>query len=201
MKKYGMIHLSYVCAIVSVKLWSILNYVWCRLWGVKIQGGCKFRGLTRFRVFPEATLAIGKRCEFLSGETSNLMGLQTPCMLSTLTKEAEIVIGNDCGFSGTVVAAALSIRIGNNVRCGANTLITDTDWHTDDPRTSPNAPVCIHNNVWLGYNVKVLKGVTIGENSLIGACSVVTKNIPANVIAAGNPCRVIRAISPEFFDK
>ena len=83
---------------------------------------------------------------------------------------------------------------GRNVRCGANTLITDSDWHSDDPRTGSDKPVHICDNVWLGYGVKVLKGVHIGENSLIGACSVVTRDIPANVIAAGNPCKVIRQI-------
>ena len=86
------------------------------------------------------------------------------------------------------------IKIGNNVRCGANTLITDSDWHMDDPRSGPNKDVVIGDNVWLGYGVKVLKGVHIGENSLIGIGSVVTKDIPANVIAAGNPCKVIKSI-------
>ena len=80
------------------------------------------------------------------------------------------------------------------MRCGANTLITDTDWHEDDPRVGCNKPVVIGDNVWLGYAVKVLKGVRIGENSIIGACSVVTKDIPANVIAAGNPCKVLKSL-------
>jgi serine acetyltransferase len=55
----------------------------------------------------------------------------------------------------------------------------------------------LENNVWLGESVIVNKGVTIGENSVIGAGSVVTKNIPANVIAAGNPARVIKTINPD----
>ena len=103
-----------------------------------------------------------------------------------------IHIGNNCGFSGTVIGAGKNIVIGDNVRCGANTLITDSDWHQGDPRTSPDSDVVIENNVWLGYGVKVLKGVRIGENSVIGAGSIVTRNIPSNVIAAGNPCKVIK---------
>ena len=59
------------------------------------------------------------------------------------------------------------------------------------------APVTIGDNVWLGGNVIVAPGVTIGENTVVGAGSVVTKDIPANVIAAGNPCRVIREITEE----
>lgn len=64
----------------------------------------------------------------------------------------------------------------------------------EDTRSGRDADVYIGDNVWLGYGVVVLKGVTIGENSVIGARSVVTHDIPANVIAAGNPCKVIREI-------
>lgn len=85
--------------------------------------------------------------------------------------------------------------IANNVRCGANTLLTDTDWHTDDPRAGKDSAIIIDDNVWLGYDVKVLKGVHIGKNSMIGAGSIVTKDIPANVIAAGNPCKIIKQIN------
>ncbi|MNT86371.1 putative acetyltransferase [compost metagenome] len=55
----------------------------------------------------------------------------------------------------------------------------------------------VGNNVWFGGNVTVLPGVTIGDNSIIGAGSVVTKDIPANVVAVGNPCKVIRKVKQE----
>ncbi|MCS2572069.1 hypothetical protein NXX61_16750 [Bacteroides ovatus] len=58
-----------------------------------------------------------------------------------------------------------------------------------------DAPIIIEDNVWLGMNVTVLKGVCIGENSLIGAGSIVTRDIPANVVAAGIPCRVVKSIN------
>lgn len=64
-----------------------------------------------------------------------------------------------------------------------------------DPRAGKPKPVIIEENVWIGEGVKVLKGVTIGKNSVIGAGSVVTKSIPDNVIAAGNPCKVIKQIN------
>jgi len=73
-------------------------------------------------------------------------------------------------------------------------MIMDTDWHWNDPRTGPNAPVEIGDNVWLGINVTVTKGVTIGENTLVAAGSIVTKSLPANVVAAGIPAKVIREL-------
>ena len=65
----------------------------------------------------------------------------------------------------------------------------------DDPRTSDPKPINIGDNVWLGYGVVVMKGVTIGENTIIGLNSVVTKDIPSNCIAAGNPCVVKKYIN------
>ena len=80
-------------------------------------------------------------------------------------------------------------------RSGGNTLITDFDWHDVDPlkrhmSEGGSSPVIIEENVWLGTNAIVLKGVRIGKNSVIGAGSVVSSDIPSNVIAAGNPCVV-----------
>lgn len=178
----------------SIKWWSLINYLLCRYWHVKIGKKGKFRGRVFWNLMPDSSIIIGKGCLFNSSKSSNLIGVYSPCMISTIKRNALIEIGNNCGFSGTVIGCARSIKIGNNVRCGANTLITDTDWHWDDPRVGVDKPIVIKDNVWLGYGVKVLKGTLIGENSIIGACSVVTRDIPANVIAAGNPCVVIRKL-------
>ena len=167
------------------------NLLFARWWGIKLGRNVQFDGKCHFKRFPLSTIKIGDNCEFLSRSNSNLIGINRPCMISTLTEKAVLEIGNNSGFSGTVIGAFVSVKIGNNVRCGANTLITDSDWHTDDPRVSDAMPVIIGNNVWLGVNVVVLKGVEIGENSVIGANSTVTKSIGANVIAAGNPCKEI----------
>lgn len=116
------------------------------------------------------------------------------------TTHAEIIIGDYCLISpGTRISAAQSIRIGDNCMLAANVYISDSDWHGVYNRIRPfrcTKPVILENNVWLGESVIVNKGVTIGENSVIGAGSVVTKSIPANVVAAGNPARVIKQINP-----
>ncbi|WP_411039814.1 sugar O-acetyltransferase [Vibrio vulnificus] len=90
------------------------------------------------------------------------------------------------------------IYIGNSVMIAPNVTIA-TAGHPIDPELRRkvaqfNIPVHIKDNVWIGANSVVLPGVTIGENSVIGAGSVVTKDIPANVVAVGNPCRVLRSI-------
>ncbi len=91
------------------------------------------------------------------------------------------------------------IYIGDSVMIGPNVTIA-TAGHPIDPDLRRdvaqfNIPVTIGNNVWLGAHVVVLPGVTIGENTVIGAGSIVTKDIPANVVAVGNPCRVLRPIT------
>lgn len=195
MKNY--LHAHYINVLnkkIALLYWNAVNTLSAKLWGIKIKTGCKFYGKTIFRTLPGTTIQIDSNCTFNSSHSSNLIGIYSPCMISTIKRGAKIGIGHNCGFSGTVIGCAQYIRLGNNVRCGANTMITDSDWHSDDPRTGEDKPVIIDNNVWLGYGVKVLKGVHIGENSLIGAGSIVTKDIPANVVAAGNPCKVIKEL-------
>jgi acetyltransferase-like isoleucine patch superfamily enzyme len=168
-----------------------LNALW---WGIKFGVNPRFDGKCYFKRYPKSIIKIGDNCEFRSRINSNLIGINRPCSISALTSDAKIEIGNNCGFSGTVIGAVKYINIGNNVRCGANTLITDSDWHLNDMRSGKPKGVIIGDNVWLGINTVILKGVVIGENTLIGANSLVTKSIPANVIAAGNPCKVIKQI-------
>ena len=112
---------------------------------------------------------------------------------------ANLTIGNNVGMSSTRLWIHESARIGNNVKIGGCVLITDTDAHPMDymARRSSNegtksAPVVIEDDVWVGAHCIILKGVTIGARSIIGAGSVVTKSIPADCVAAGNPCRVIK---------
>lgn len=196
MKSY--LHAHYINVLnkkVALFYWNTLNKLSAAIWNVKFKQRCKFYGKTIFRTLPGTDILIESDCTFNSSHRSNLIGIYSPCMISTIKHGAKIEIGNHCGFSGTVIGCAKYIKLGNNVRCGANTMITDSDWHFDDSRIGEDKPVIIDDNVWLGYGVKVLKGVHIGENSLIGAGSIVTKDIPANVIAAGNPCRILKQLN------
>ncbi len=182
-----------------------LNTSLCTLWvyvkslvqDVKIGTHCRFMGNMKFNVANGGKIIIGEGCRFVSKETYNNMGINHRCIFSAtpaLIDACELIIGKDCGFSGTSIWCFHKIIIGNQVRCGANTTIMDGDAHLNDKRTSPPKPIVIEDNVFLGANVIVKKGVTIGANSVIGMNSIVTKDIPANSVAVGIPCRVIRKL-------
>jgi acetyltransferase-like isoleucine patch superfamily enzyme len=178
--------------------------VWCSvlatMWGIQLGPFCKFFGKTHFRRYPGSIIKIGKSCRFRSTFRSNMVGLNRPCGISTHHKDAVIHLGENCGLSGVVIGAANSIVLGNHVLCGANVTITDFDWHSvNQSRHSQSVselsePIRIGDNVWLGLNTLVLKGVEIGNNTVIGANSVVTSSLPENVIAAGIPARVLRSL-------
>lgn len=111
-----------------------------------------------------------------------------------------ITIGDHVLISpGVRISAADSVRIGDSCMLASHVYITDSDWHgIYDRSMTPKASyeVILEENVWIGDSAIVCKGVTIGENSVIGAGSVVVSDIPSNVIAAGNPAKVIKALDP-----
>lgn len=121
-------------------------------------------------------------------------------LLQARQPNATITIGEANAFSNNVsLVANEQITIGDKCLIGELVSIYDCDFHEINPATRNRSagltkPVSIGNNVWLGSRVMVLKGVTIGDNSVIAAASVVTKSIPANCIAAGSPAKVIRLI-------
>lgn len=77
----------------------------------------------------------------------------------------------------------------------------DADFHLDDPRSGKPQPIRIGDRVWLGANVVVMKGVTIGNNSIIGMNSVITNDIPENSVAVGSPAKVIRKLNEDVIQK
>ncbi len=99
---------------------------------------------------------------------------------------------------GVRIGSAHSVSIGDNCMIASNVYISDSDWHDIYNRVSmgTTAPVKIEENVWIGDSAIICKGVTIGENSIIGAGAVVARDIPGNSIAAGNPAKVIKILDP-----
>jgi acetyltransferase-like isoleucine patch superfamily enzyme len=124
------------------------------------------------------------------------------CQLEVSTPQAAIEIGDGAQINNNafIKSEGPGIRIGANALLGSEVTIYDSDFHDLHPdrrrRGQPRmGAVELAENVFVGDRVLILKGVTIGAHSVIGAGSVVTASIPAGVIAAGNPARVIRAIS------
>lgn len=189
---YGLARLFTICDGMA----GVLNRVCFWAWGVKLGRECRFSGVTSVRRAPGSTIVVGERCVFRSRTTGNRIGINRPCMLTSLYAGASIELGNRVGLSGAVIGAAESIVIEDDVLVGANATITDTDWHNVDPVRRRSRGACaavrIKRNAWIGVNAIILKGVTIGENSVVGAGSVVTHSIPDNAICAGQPARVVR---------
>lgn len=99
---------------------------------------------------------------------------------------------------GVRIRSAIGVDIGDNCMIAESVFITDADWHDHYHRIYPGkrAPVVLEDNVWVGDRASICKGVRIGKNSIIGASSVVTRDVPANAIAAGNPARVVAELDP-----
>ena len=114
--------------------------------------------------------------------------------------QGHITLGDNCLVCpGVRIDSGSSVTIGDNCMMAAGSYITDADWHDIYDRTKTvgsTAAVTLANNVWIGDGATICKGVTIGENSVIGAGAVVATDIPANCIAAGNPAKVIKPLDP-----
>jgi acetyltransferase-like isoleucine patch superfamily enzyme len=127
--------------------------------------------------------------------------LEPGCWL-TLGPEARIEIGKECFLNrGTMLAASSLIEIGDHVMFANGCFVGDAAHRHDDPDMpvtrqgfEPGRPVRIGSNVWFGVNCAVTGGVTIGDRAVIGANSVVTRDIPPGSVAAGAPAKVIKEI-------
>ncbi|MFH1090977.1 MAG: acyltransferase, partial [Pseudomonadota bacterium] len=112
--------------------------------------------------------------------------------------EGRIIIGDNVLICpGVRMSSAMEIRIGDNCMLARGAYLTDSDWHDIYNRIMPcrrPAPIRVEENVWIGDGAIICKGVTIGQNSVIGAGAVVVDDVPRNTIAAGNPARVVKEL-------
>lgn len=147
-------------------------------------GSIEFIGQVNFGVFPSPFFYNG--C----------------CYIEARNSSAKISFGNGTWINNNFVAISdhKSITIGNNVLIGTSVEIYDSSFHGLEPDrrgfNPPNqsSPVVVEDNVLIGSNVKILKGVTIGRDSVIANGSIVTKSIPPGVVAGGNPAKVLKQL-------
>ncbi len=173
--------------------------------GVKIGSGARFLGQPIVTRYSNSVISVGERLVATSRSQGTALGVRSPVILRTLADSASLIIGDDAGMSGTVICAARSIRIGARCMFGADCMVFDTDFHNRDPGGDGDTPrrysrpdwaaisasVVIGDDVFIGARAIVTKGVTIGSGSIIAAGSIVTRDLPPNVVAAGIPARVV----------
>lgn len=177
---------------------------------IGVRYGKNLKMYNKVYVHGEGELIIGNDFLFISGNGINPIARNIEGEIF-VKRGGMIEIGDRVGISSSTIWAGKRITIGNDVNVGADCIIIDTDAHPHDylqrrkdyrkkvgneeyEKLIPSAAITICDDVWLGARCQVLKGVTIGARSIIAAGSIVTKDIPADVIAGGNPCRVIREI-------
>jgi len=160
-----------------------------------IGPGYKFFGPWSVNIFGERITA-GRNLHLLSAFHAPV----ALCVWPGGSGEGEIRIGDHCLICpGVRISSASSIMIGDNCMFAQGVYLTDADWHDIYDRTLPvgaAAPIRIGNNVWIGDGAFVAKGVSIGDNSIIGARAVVVDDVPANCVAAGNPAKVRKQLDP-----
>lgn len=171
-------------------VYTYIHRIEAILMGVELGRNVSFNGHITISRFKHSKIVIGDNCIFNSHHAFNSRGCRK-CILHTGTDFACIEIGRNSGFSGVTIVANHGVYIGRDVMIGADSQIGDTDDHPERLGTK-DAPIRIGNHVFIGMHCMIMKGVVIGDNAIIGAGSVVTKDIPENCIAAGVPCRVIR---------
>ena len=154
-------------------------------------------GLPRIRLHPRGTLSLGEDVRLISKYGLNAVGGHQPATL-WIGADASLSIGHRSGLSHATIVCLKKIEIGNDVLIGGGARIFDSDFHALPTATAygkviETRPVKIEDYAFVGAHATILKGVTIGRGAVIGAAAVVTRDVPAYEVWAGNPARRIRA--------
>ena len=173
--------------------------------GVTLGNKPIFHGMPVIHRHTEASIAIGDHILMNSRPSSNVLHLARPCTLAAIRPGAKIQIGNNVGMSGVTLVAADKIQIGDHTMIGAETTIVDTDFHPIDmnermrhpTQGMASKPIEIGKNVFIGMHTLILKGVHIADGAVVGAGAVVTKDVAAGDIVAGNPARIVRTLNTD----
>lgn len=175
----------------------------CLLRGIPVGRKPDVFGRCILRKSPRSTIVIGNNVQIISSSWRSSTANCHRSKLRTYYPSAAIIIGDHSGMTGgAIIARSKTIRIGNRCMLAPNVTIMDSDFHVAWPperrfdtwETDIDKDVTLEDNVWVGMNVIILKGVTIGRNSIIAAGSVVVRDIPPNCVAGGNPARVLKTL-------
>ena len=184
------------------KLIGNLNIAYQRyVYGKKLTIGRDFNiwGSIRILIHGQGFISIGKSFHAVSSRKRSFITLFSPVHLTTIG-EAQIIIGDHVGLNGTTITSRKKVSIGDYTMIGPNTIIVDNDGHNAWPprqrwtTSGKSEEIIIENDVWIGMNCIILKGVRIGAGSIISAGSVVINNVDENSLYAGNPAKKIKSL-------
>lgn len=172
------------------------------LYGAHLGNNFKVRGLLDLHFHSSTIVNIGDNCRIKSGFAENAVGGYRRTGI-WVGRNGILNIGNNVGISNTTIVCMNTIIIEDDVFIGGDCNIYDSDFHSIDARarilrpdrTVKTAPVLIKRYSFIGAHSLILKGVVIGEASVIGAGSVVTQSVPSGEIWAGNPARFVRKVA------
>ncbi|WP_297685110.1 acyltransferase [Sulfurimonas sp.] len=160
------------------------------------------------KVIPNISFGVGvlsDRCKLNIGKNSFIRGI-----IDFSKNDSEVIFGDNSSINNSLISVASGVSIGNNVLISYGCAIVDHDSHSIDYKlrkddvlnaingTPPNwenvniKKITIEDDVWIGMNVIILKGIHIGEGSVVAAGSVVTKDVPNNTLVGGNPAKIIK---------
>lgn len=171
--------------------------------GIMVARSARLVGAPIIRAFPDSTIDVGERAELVSTPSRATMVLNHPCMVQTYRAGARITIAHDVGMSGATICSALEIAIGARTMLGANVTVIDTNFHplaaegrrfAPIPEPNPDDAVVIGDDVFIGAGAFVLPGARIGDGSVVAAAAVVKGDVPAGVVVAGNPARLVKEL-------
>ena len=178
-------------------LWSLE----LRIRGFQISTPIRLFGHPICSRYPGSSISLGSHVTLDSSVRANPLGGSSPCVLRTMTSAARLTLGDRVGLSSSIIVAGNSVEIGQDTILGAGAMVLDNDFHALGPGFSwlteyskNSKPVKIGRGCFIGARSIILKGVTLGDRVIIGAGSVVTKDVPAFSIAAGNPASVVGTI-------
>jgi acetyltransferase-like isoleucine patch superfamily enzyme len=190
-----------------------VNQILQRYWrnqGIDLGDGIIWYGKPILTKSKDSSISIGDHCRICSDSSQTALGVNHPVILRTLHPGSKLVIGSGVRMTGTTICAAESVIIGDRCVIGANVTIVDTDFHSmdpvirsskDDDKFACHKAISIGNDVFIGGNSIILKGVEIGDRVIIGAGSIVSRSIPDNIVVAGNPARPIAKVPINFTDQ